>query len=126
MSQKLRFWPKMAIFSHVRPNLGKMRIFLKKRALLFFYPYCPPTSCQVSGKSLERFLRSIRDGRTHGRTEKGEIIEPVASLVQNGRKKSFSEIFPNYFFHSFSKKLIFSPLKKIVTVNTGILTASIF
>ena len=71
MSQKLRFWPKMAIFSHVRPNLGKMRIFLKKRALLFFYPYCPPTSCQVSEKSLERFPRSIAlrtDVRTDGRT----------------------------------------------------------
>ena len=71
MSQKLRFWPNMAIFSHVKPNLGKIRIFLKKRALLSFYPYCPLTSCQVSEKSLEWFPRSIAlrtDVWTYGRT----------------------------------------------------------
>ena len=82
MSQKLRFWPKMAIFSHFRTNLGKLRIFLKKRALLSFYPYCPSTSCEVLEKSLERFPRSIRDERTDGRTHEGDIVEPVASLVK--------------------------------------------
>ena len=56
-SQKLRFWPKMSIFWHVWPNSGKMRIFLKKRALLSFYPYCSLNFMPSFGKSLERFPR---------------------------------------------------------------------
>ena len=50
----------LAIFCHVWPKSAKMRIFIKNRAVLFFYPYCPPTSCQVWEKSVERFPRSIR------------------------------------------------------------------
>ena len=50
----------LAIFWHVWPKSAKMRIFIKNQAVLFFYPFCPPTSCQVSEKSLERFPRSIR------------------------------------------------------------------
>ena len=72
----------LAIFWHVWPKSAKMRIFIKNRAVLFFYPYCPPTSCQVSEKSLERFPRSIRyihtSIHTSIHTYKGEIIEPVA------------------------------------------------
>ena len=59
-SKKLWFWAKMTIFRHIWPKSAKMRFFIKNRAVLFFYPYCPPTSCQVSKKSLERFPRSIR------------------------------------------------------------------
>ena len=72
----------LAIFWHVWPKSAKMRIFIKNRAVLFFYPYCPPTSCQVSEKSLERFPRSIRYIHTSIHTSihpyKGETIEPVA------------------------------------------------
>ena len=59
-SNKLWFWAKMAIFQHIWPKSVEMRNFIKNRAVLFFYPYCPPTSCQVSEKSVERFPRSIR------------------------------------------------------------------
>ena len=79
-AQKLRFWPKMAIFSHNRPNLGKMRIFSQKRALLSFYRYCHSTSCQVSEKSLERFPRSIRDPRTDARRD-GQYIKKLMILT---------------------------------------------
>ena len=65
--------PKTAIlaknghFSHARPNLGKMRIFLKKRALLYFYPYCRPTSYQVSEKIILA-VSGINNGRMDART----------------------------------------------------------
>ena len=68
----------LAIFRHVWPKSAKMRILIKNLDVLFFYPYCPPTSCRVSEKSLEWFPRSIRYGRTHARTHKGDITEPVA------------------------------------------------
>ena len=77
-SKKLWFWAKMAIFQHIWPKSAKMRNFIKNRAVLFFYPYCPPTSCQVSEKSFERFPRSIRYVHTYIHTDKGETIEPVA------------------------------------------------
>ena len=60
-------------------NLG---IYDKILVLYFFYIYFAPTSCQ---ESLERFPRSIALRtyvRTNVRTDKGDIIEPVASLVQ--------------------------------------------
>ena len=70
MSQKLRFWAKMAIFSHVRPNLGKMRIFHKKRALLSFYPYCPPNFMPSFGKTLGEVseINCVTAARTNERT----------------------------------------------------------
>ena len=50
-----------------------------------FYPYCPPTSCGNSEKSLERFPRSIRyihpSIHSYIHTYKGDLIEPVAFAV---------------------------------------------
>ena len=40
----------------------------------------PPTSCQVSEKSLELVLRSIRDGQPK-HLDKGDSIEPVSPLL---------------------------------------------
>ena len=74
-SLKLWFWP---FFWHIWPKSAKMRIFIKNRVVLFFYPYCPPTSCQVLEKSVERFPRSIRYIHPNIRTYKGDPIEPVA------------------------------------------------
>ena len=69
MSQKLWFWPKMAIFGTLGQIWANWEFFSKKW-LCYFYPYfLPPTSCQVTGKSLELFPRSIAlrtDGRTNG------------------------------------------------------------
>jgi hypothetical protein len=48
-------------------KIGQNENFYKKSGRAIFYPYCPPTSCQVSEKSLERFPRSIAL-RTDGRT----------------------------------------------------------
>ena len=49
--------------------------FYQKSGRAIFYPYyCPPTLCQVSEKSVERFPRSIR----YIHPSKGETIEPVA------------------------------------------------
>ena len=69
MSQKLQFWPKMAIFFARQAKFGQNENFSQKSGRAIFYPYCPPTSCQVSEKSLERFPRSIRDRRTDVRTK---------------------------------------------------------
>ena len=41
-------------------KIGQNENFYKKSGRAIFYPYCPPTSCRVSEKSLERFPRSIR------------------------------------------------------------------
>ena len=41
-------------------KIGQNENFYKKSCRAIFYPYCPPTSCRVSEKSLERFPRSIR------------------------------------------------------------------
>ena len=68
----------MAIFRYIWPKSAKMRNFIKNRAVLFFYPYCPPTSCHVSEKSLERFPRSIRYIHPYIHPYKGDPIEPVA------------------------------------------------
>ena len=45
------------IFRHVWPKSTKMIIFIKNRAVLFFYPYCPPTSCQV----LEKIVGAVSE-----------------------------------------------------------------
>ena len=43
--------------------------FLQKKATLRSSPYGCLTSCQVSEKSLERFMRkAVTDGHTHTRT----------------------------------------------------------
>ena len=76
MSQKLRFWPKMAIFSHVRPNLGKMRIFLKKKGLYYLFTLIVP---KLHAKFWENPRSGFRDQFvTDVLTDKGDIIEPVA------------------------------------------------
>ena len=41
-------------------KIGKNENFYQKSGRAIFYPYCPPTSCRVSEKLLERFPRSIR------------------------------------------------------------------
>ena len=41
-------------------KIGQNEKFYQKSGRAIFYPYCPPTSCRVSEKLLERFLRSIR------------------------------------------------------------------
>ena len=69
----------MAIFWHVRPNLGKIRIVLKKRLCYL----CTLIVPQLHAKFRE-ILGAVSEINcvTNGRTDKGEIIEPVASLVQ--------------------------------------------
>ena len=68
----------LAIFWHVWPKSAKMRIFSKNRAMLFFTLIVPQLQAEFQKKSLERFPRSIRYGRTHTRTHKSDITEPVA------------------------------------------------
>ena len=81
----------MAIFWHFWPKSAKIRNFIKNQAVLFFYPYCPPTSCQVSEKLLERFPRSIRYARTNERTDAKVISQNQSlSLVQkNFRRRTY-------------------------------------
>ena len=78
MSQKLWFWPKMAIFWHVRPNLGKWEFFSKK-GLCYFLPLLSP---QLHVKFRKNPWSGFRDQLCDGRTDKGYIIELVALLVQ--------------------------------------------
>ena len=80
----MRFWPKMTIYWHVRPNLGKMRIFLKKKGSAIFLPLLAPNFMPSFGKILGAVseINCVTDGRKNERTDKGDIIEPVASLVQ--------------------------------------------
>ena len=87
-SKKLWFWAKMAIFRHIWPKSAKMRNFIKNRAVLFFYPYCPPTSCQVSEKSLERFLRSIRYIHNNNNNNIYIYIALLHRLLISGQKRS--------------------------------------
>ena len=73
---------KMAIFSHVWPNLGKMRIFLKKGLCFLFTLIVPQLHAKFRENPWFGFRDQLRDGRTDARTDKGEIIEPVALLIQ--------------------------------------------
>ena len=69
-----------------RGKKGDFSYFTKKRATLRSSPYRCLTSCQVSEKSLERFLRkAVTDARTHGRTDKTDSIGP--SGFQPGTNK---------------------------------------
>ena len=87
----------MAIFWHIWPKSAKMRNFIKNRAVLFFYPYCPPTLCQVSEKSLERFPRSIR--YIPKNCDFGPKWPFFGTFGQNRPKWEFlSKIGPCYFF----------------------------
>ena len=70
MSQKLRFWPKMAIFWHVRQNLGKMRIFLKKGLCYLFTFIVPQLHAKFRGNPQSGFRDEfVTNGRTDGRTD---------------------------------------------------------
>ena len=77
-----------------------MRIFLKKGLCYLLILIVP--QLQISGKSLERFLRLIREARMHTRTYKDEIIESVSNQLirqKNGKSStstSVSCIFPAY------------------------------
>ena len=82
----LRNDPKTAIlaknghFWHIRPNLVKWEFF-SKMGLCYFYPYYPPTSCQVSEKidGAVSEINSLHPNiRTYEHTNKGDPIEPVA------------------------------------------------
>ena len=75
MSQKLRFWPKIAIFSHVRPNLGKIRIF---GLCYLFTLIVPQLHAKFRKNPWSGFRDQLRYERTNERTDKGDIIEPVA------------------------------------------------
>ena len=69
MSQKLRFWPKMAIFSHDRPNLGKMRIFLKKGLCYLFTLIVPQLHAKFWKNPWSGFRdQFVTNGRTDERT----------------------------------------------------------
>ena len=112
-SKKLWFWAKMAIFQHIWPKSAKMRNFIKNRAVLFFYPYCPPTSCQVSEKSLERFPRSIRYARTYEHTDKGDIIEPVAFAGSTNIDLKHIKNYPSHAYF-FSKSILAMLIKSML------------
>ena len=61
--QKWPKWHKLAVYVKTARNL-------KKAAVLCFLHFLPPTSCQVSEKSLERFPSSrVTDTHTHIPTE---------------------------------------------------------
>ena len=61
-----------------RGKKGDFSYFRKKRATLRSSPYGCLTSCQISEKSLERFLRkAIPDGRTNERTRLILQVPPV-------------------------------------------------
>ena len=88
-------------FWHIWAKSAKMRIFIKNRAVLFFYPYCPPTSCRVSEKSVERFPRSIRQIRTSEHTYiRTKVISQnrSLSLVQLYMLLSILNIVEKYHF----------------------------
>ena len=78
---------KKAIVWHVRPNLGKMRIFLKK-GLCYFLPLFSPNFMPSFGKIL--WAVSEINSVTDVRTDKGDIIELVPSLVQKFSRPWFS------------------------------------
>ena len=64
--------PKIAIlgqnghFSHFRPNLGKMRIFLKNRAVLFFTLIVPQLHAKFRKNPWSGFRDQLRYEHTHG------------------------------------------------------------
>ena len=51
-------------FGYKSAKIAKMRFFSKNRALLLFSPYSALTSCTISKKSLEPFLRKSVDQLT--------------------------------------------------------------
>ena len=56
---------------------------IKSQHRIFFLPLLPPYFMPSFGKNPWSGLRDqLRYRRTYGLTDKGEIIEPVASLVQ--------------------------------------------
>ena len=66
-------WAKNQFSAHLA-KFGQNENFLKKWALLSFYPYCPQSSCQISENSLEQFRRSINSSSTDEQTDKGDIL----------------------------------------------------
>ena len=60
------------------------RIFSQKKGSAIFLPLLSLNFMPSFGKILGAVseINCVTDARTHGRTDKGEIIEPVASLVQ--------------------------------------------
>ena len=74
---------KMVIFWHVRPNLGKMRIFLNKGFCYLFTLIVPQLHAKFRENPWSGFWdQFVTHARTDRCTNKGNIIEPVASLVQ--------------------------------------------
>ena len=57
---KIRF---LGRFGTVRPKSRKTGFFGQNRALSVFLEYCPPTSGQKAGKSLEPFSRTFATNR---------------------------------------------------------------
>ena len=100
-SKKLWFWAKMAIFQHIWPKSAKMRNFIKNRAVLFFYPYCPPTCLPsfrkiVGAVSEINLLHTSEHPNIH--TDKGDLIEPVAfagSIIESIAVDGLIIIFEN-------------------------------
>ena len=65
----------LAIFWHVCSKSAIMGIFIKNRAVLFFTLFVP----QLHAKFHKNRWSGFRDQFvTHGRTDKGDITEPVA------------------------------------------------
>ena len=63
--------PFLGYFGPFLPNLGKMRIFPKNRALSLLSLYESLTSCKRPEKTNEPIPRKVRYGRTHRRTLSG-------------------------------------------------------
>ena len=70
---------KIPFLGHFCPFLGifpRIRIFPKNWALSLLSSYGPLTSCKISRKSNEQFLRKRRYGRTDGRTDERTDGQP--------------------------------------------------
>ena len=69
--------PFLGNFRHFLPNLGKMRIFPKKRALSLLSLYESLTWCKRPEKTNERILRKVCYGNTDWETDLNALISNV-------------------------------------------------
>ena len=75
--RNVHFWAKKGIFGHKLVQNRPNRIFWAKSENVTSVELgfdLAPTLCQISENSYERILRSLSNGRTHGRTDGCEFI----------------------------------------------------
>ena len=91
-------------------KFGQNENFFKK-SLVSFVPNFMPSFRKILGAVSE--INCVTYGRTDARTDKGDIIEPVASLGQKKFGKISEKIFFDFFFDLHIENTIEKSQKKI-------------